>query len=366
MSLSESKAHAVVIGGGFYGVNIALYLAHQNRGPVVLLEKEEGLLTRASCNNQARVHNGYHYPRSFGTAFRSRVNLPRFLQDWPSAVKRDFSKIYAIAKNNSKVTASQFNRFCLEIGAKTETAEHLSGLFDDRLVEQIFLVEEYVFDATKLASWAIDQLEASGVDIIFNANVSQVGESGSELYAVYECGTTTHQISAEKIFNCTYSGLNNFGLVRSQLKHEVAELALVTMPEKLKKFGITVMDGPFFSILPFPAKGMHSVSHVRFTPHFSWIDSKTINPYTRLDRYHKETRVDRMLRDISRYIPLAKEINYQESLFEVKTVLVNNESDDGRPILVERHSKKHDLYSILGGKIDNIYDVLERIEHDNR
>ena len=84
---------------------------------IVLVERESALLTRASYNNQARVHNGYHYPRSFTTAYRSRVNLPKFVLDWSQAVKKDFTKLYAIARRNSKVTARQFERFCREIGA---------------------------------------------------------------------------------------------------------------------------------------------------------------------------------------------------------------------------------------------------------
>ena len=63
MTLSESRAYAVVIGGGFYGVNIALCLARQDKGQVFLLEKEGDLLSRASYHNQARIHNGYHYPQ---------------------------------------------------------------------------------------------------------------------------------------------------------------------------------------------------------------------------------------------------------------------------------------------------------------
>jgi hypothetical protein len=53
---------------------------------------------------------------------------------------------------------------------------------------------------------------------------------------------------------------------------------------------------------------------------------------------------------------------YVDSLFEVKTVLVKNEGDDGRPILFEKHFKLPGCYSILGGKIDNIYDVFEKLD----
>lgn len=78
MPVDDNLQDAVIIGGGFYGAAIAIYLAKQ-RGlkRILLVEREDALLTRASYNNQARVHNGYHYPRSFTTAYRSRVNLPR-------------------------------------------------------------------------------------------------------------------------------------------------------------------------------------------------------------------------------------------------------------------------------------------------
>jgi hypothetical protein len=51
-----------------------------------------------------------------------------------------------------------------------------------------------------------------------------------------------------------------------------------------------------------------------------------------------------------------------ESLYEVKTVLCKNEVDDGRPILFKESQEIRGMYSILGGKLDNIYDILERIE----
>ncbi|MCR6652802.1 MAG: FAD-dependent oxidoreductase [Cellvibrionaceae bacterium] len=152
---------AVVIGGGFYGCAIAIYLK-QVRGlkSVLLVEQEKDILQRASYTNQARVHNGYHYPRSFTTAYRSRVNMPRFVVDWRDAVKKDFTKIYAIARKNSKVTAKQFERFCFEVGAKLVPApQEYNCLFESRLIEASYLVEEYAFDTSLLARWAWESLK---------------------------------------------------------------------------------------------------------------------------------------------------------------------------------------------------------------
>ena len=102
-----------VIGGGFYGVVIALYLQRIYKlKNISIYEKESNLISRASEVNQARIHGGYHYPRSFITGFRSRKNFLNFCTDWNDCIFTEFTKIYAIAKRNSKVTNMQFQRFC--------------------------------------------------------------------------------------------------------------------------------------------------------------------------------------------------------------------------------------------------------------
>ena len=373
MSTFSTKMNSVVIGGGFYGVGIALYLAlHKKQRNIVLIEREGRLLSRASYTNQARVHNGYHYPRSFTTAYRSRINLPRFVEDWPQAVKKDFTKLYAIARNNSKVTAKQFSKFCREIGASIEKASpELSGLFNKRLIEEVFLVEEYAFDTAKLEEWALDELSKTNITVLYESTVTSIERTGSDHLLVRFCDNSGREndIESDYVFNCTYSGLNqyrgDFSGTHSRLKHEITEMALIDMPHGLKDVGITVMDGPYFSIMPFPAKNLHTLSHVRYTPHLNWLDDPAKNPYQVLDEYRKNTRVDRMMRDVERYIPAIQGAAYKESLFEVKTVLMKNEIDDGRPILFETYPKIPGLYSVLGGKIDNIYDVLERLDDEN-
>ncbi|MCQ4280909.1 FAD-binding oxidoreductase [Pseudomonas stutzeri] len=370
MSDLESSQDAVVIGGGFYGAAIAIYLAKQ-RGfkRIVLVEREAALMQRASYNNQARVHNGYHYPRSFTTAYRSRINLPKFLQDWPQVVRQDFTKLYAIARSNSKVTAKQFERFCREIGAQTQPAPSaLRALFEPRLIEDVFLVQEYAFDSTRLAGYIEHELKQHYVEIHLNKRVMKISRGAQHPLQVVTKSENGKEelILCRYVFNCTYSGLNqfdgDFSGVCSGLKQEITEMALMHMPDSLRELGVTVMDGPFFSIMPFPARGLHTLSHVRYTPHLNWKDVRGIDPYERLKQYQHQSRVDRMVRDVGRYMPAVLEAKHVDSLFEVKTVLVKNEGDDGRPILLERHSNLPGCYSVLGGKIDNIYDVLETLD----
>lgn len=372
MSVLNNNYDAVVIGGGFYGVVIASYLARQ-RGMkhIALIEREATLLARASYNNQARVHNGYHYPRSFTTAYRSRVNLPKFVLDWPDALKMDFTKLYAIARRNSKVTGKQFQRFCREIGARVEPASPVHrALFTPHLIEEVFQVEEYAFDTTVLASWAEQELKDCGIHVHLESRVGTIA-AGPEQSLRVVLGTVHGEervLSSRYVFNCTYSGLNqfkgDFPGTQIGLKQEITEMALMQVPPELCDVGVTVMDGPFFSMMPFPARGLHTLSHVRYTPHLHWADKPGLDPYQKLLDHGRDTRVDRMLRDVGRYLPSMLKAKYIDSLFEVKTVLVKNESDDGRPILFEKHDKLPGCYSILGGKIDNVYDVIEKLDHE--
>lgn len=366
----EGKFDAVVIGGGFYGAAIAIYLSRQ-RGlkRIALLEQEPALLKRASYHNQARVHNGYHYPRSFTTAYRSRINLPRFVRDWPQAVKQDFTKLYAIARRNSKVTAGQFERFCREIGARLQPAPTpLKALFEPRLIENVYKVDEYAFDSTKLADWAKQELKECAVEVRLRTRAIDIRLGADQLLRVDSIGGDggSEVLSCRHLFNCTYSGLNQLGGdfpgTKTGLKHEITEMALIQVPEVLLGLGVTVMDGPFFSMLPFPARELHTLSHVRYTPHFHWEDRNRLDPYQKLLDHGRVTRVDRMLRDVARYLPSVSMAKHVDSLFEVKTVLVKNEGDDGRPILFERHPDLPGCFSVLGGKIDNIYDVLEKLD----
>ena len=169
----------VVVGGGFYGCSIALHAVRRWRlRRVLVVERERALLQRASWRNQARVHGGYHYPRSYTTAFRSRANYPRFLADWPAATRSNLTMLYAIARGGSKLTARQFERFARDIGAPLAPADaDHRAWFDPKRIEAVYTAEEAVFDASVLADDAARELAAAGVELALSTTVS--GLSGS-------------------------------------------------------------------------------------------------------------------------------------------------------------------------------------------
>ncbi len=363
-------ADAIIIGGGFYGAVVASYLATERGvGRVILIEREPRLMQRASFSNQARVHNGYHYPRSFTTAYRSRVNLPRFMREWESAVHSDFLKVYAIARRNSKVTASQFVRFCRTIDAPLEPAPaSLATLFNPHLIERAFIAQEYSFDSERIRQLLEAKLAGAGVHLGMGYEATAVQKENDAIRVCLRSteGSVTTSMAAKQVFNCTYAGLNLIsgpqGHSHASLKHEITEMALIQLPPALEGLGISVMDGPFFSIMPFPARQSSTLSHVRYTPHTAWIDTPARNPYVELESHARSSRFDYMLRDAARYLPSVSKAVHQQSLFEIKTVLVKNEGDDGRPILFESYPQLPGYSTILGGKIDNIYDVIGHLD----
>ncbi len=363
----------LLLGGGFYGAVIAAYARRlQPKWKVAVIERGTALMQRASTNNQARIHNGYHYPRSFTTAFRSRINLPRFVADWRHCVRTDVLKVYAIAQSLSKVTARQFERACAAVGADLQPADAaVRALFEPRLVQGIYQVEEHIFDAAKLAAQVHTDLLREGVDVFLQTRATALSRAGRHGLQV-ECETKAGALAcqAPRVFNCTYSQLNHFGgsfvPVAQPLKHEIAEMALLEVPEGLQNMGITLMDGPFFSLIPYPSRGLHTLSHVRYTPHRNWLDRPGRDPYAQLRDAPPASRADRMLRDARRFLPCLAQARHVDSLFEVKTVLQKNEEDDGRPILLQEHAELPGLCSVLGGKIDNVYDILEMLRPRRR
>lgn len=367
--MKHDKYDAVIIGGGFFGCSLATYL-RRKLDRVLVLEMNQDFLQRASYVNQARIHNGYHYPRHFLTAVRSHVNFPRFVSEYEECVCKSFKKYYAIGSHFSKTTARQFKAFIERTGAPISAAPPtISNLFNPDLVEAVFEVEEYAFDAVVLKELALARMSAAGVEFERGVEVTRLGPADPGIAVDWKGSDGTGHLRADRLFNCTYSHLNQplaaSGLPIIPLKHEITEMCLVELPDELKEISVTVMCGPFFSFMPFPPRGLNTLSHVRYTPHAYWYDQPDepyVSPYDVLASYDKKTAYPAMIRDVSRFMPALAGCTYRDSLWEVKTTLPVSERDDGRPILFRQDQGLKGLTCIMGGKIDNIYDVYNEID----
>lgn len=363
---------AIVVGGGFFGLRIALHLREELAAKsVLILEREPELMSRASFVNQARIHNGYHYPRSVLTAYRSRVNFPKFKNEFQAAVVDDFNHYYAIASRQSKTNSRQFEEFCSRVGASLEPAPaEARSWFDPGMVSSVHRVIEPAFDSRIVRNLLLQRIEDAGeITVTTGRDVIRVAKGDRGLEVVTEHGT----YRSPRVISTTYSGINVLnvasGVAPLAFQHEVTEMPLVELPSKLQRAAFTVMDGPFFSLMPFPSSGHHTLSHVRYTPHYRWFDRPDSpqfrDPVITVDSMDKVSNYAAMRADAMRFMPILAGMRQADSLWEAKTVLTASESDDSRPILYQKSAELPGFTTIMGGKLDNVYDVLGELStHD--
>lgn len=356
----------IVIGSGFYGLSIGNYFVKKNR-KVLIIEENSESMRRASLNNQARVHNGYHYPRSYLTANRSHLSFDKFCLKYSDCIFSDFTSLYAIPRNFTKVNSTQFKNLFDRIGAPIKKDKFFfNNYFNKQLVDSVFEVKEYCFDSNKLKRIVQDDFITSGGKIVYNSSVERIISIKNNI--IIETSTGINY-ETKKVFNTTYSNINkinyNSNIDLIPLKHELTEMILVEPPIELSKISITMMCGNFFSFMPFPTTKFHTISHVRYTPHLTWVDNdhknyKEVNYFT--DKYCKISKKSFMLSDIKRYVPLLSQSVYQESIWETKTILPQSDLNDSRPILFKANHSFQNYFCIMGGKIDNIFDILAELD----
>jgi hypothetical protein len=283
--------------------------------------------------------------------------LKKFINDYGSSIFNDFTMLYGIARHNSKVNTSQFEAFCNRIEAPfSPPTTEVSNIFNDEFISGVYQVEEPAFNSDALLLEARQRLLDSGALLFLSEPVEKVIERNENF-------TVCLQSGGSEIFNfvldCTYSNLGTLfepaRLLADTLKIERAEICLVSAPKSLESLGITVMDGPFFSCMPFPTRGSHSFTHVSYTPR-----------RTRTSKLREPEREDssaflRMKLDALRYVPAIAELEHQDSIFVDKAILTSSELDDARPVLIHEAGQQGRYLSILGSKIDTVYDAVDSI-----
>lgn len=362
----------VIFGAGIYGMFAAKILAGKGLR-VALIEFDNAPFQRASYINQARVHNGYHYPRSVSTAGKSAKYFKRFNEEFSFAINNQFKKIYAISSDFSLSNAEQFLKFCnyvhipaIEINSKI--------YFNEGTVEAAFEVNEYSFDAIKIKDWFIEEFKRySNLEIFCDTKLTNVENTGESYRLIFNDKNLI--IKTPRVLNATFSSINQiiekFGFEKFKIKYELSETILAEADHSLKNVGITVMDGPFFSSMPFGLSGLHTLTAVDYTPHRTSYDdlpsfecqnhSEKCNPLSlencNLCPVKPKTAWVYMYQLSKKYLNSSIDLRYKQSLFAIKAILMASELDDSRPTVIRVFSKEPLFISVLSGKINTIFDL---------
>jgi len=364
----------IIIGAGLYGLYSALYCGRRGQ-KVLLLEYDDAPFKRATYINQARVHMGYHYPRSYSTAIKSAGYFERFNSDFKECINSDFEKIYAVSSTFSWTNAEQFSRFCEYSNIPCETLS-CEKYFNPGLCDGTFLTKEYTYDSyilLKILMASISKLD--NIVIEYNCRITAINQHQDNYEVVLSSGKKAY---TDFLVNTTYASVNQvldkLNYPPFKIKYEICEIILCLVTDNLKRLGITVMDGPFFSIMPFGKTGLHSLTSVTFTPHkTNFDDLPSFDCQNLSDGFcspsqlgncndciaRPETSWDYMSSLAKKYLRSEFGFDYQKSLFSMKPILKASEVDDSRPTVIKEFSSSPKFISVLSGKINTIYDLEE-------
>lgn len=364
----------IIIGAGLYGLYSAEFCGKRGQ-KVLVLEYDEKPFMRATYINQARVHMGYHYPRSYSTAIKSAGYFERFNKDYDFCIHNKFKKIYATSKHFSWTNAEQFKKFCDDSKIMCEEVSN-SKYFKEGMCDGTFITEEYTYDANILKENILDKIDRyPNVEIIYNSRIKDIKRKKESYVITLDNG---QEFSTEFLLNSTYASVNQIleklGFEHFKIKYELCEIILCKVNNTLRDIGITVMDGPFFSIMPFGKTGYHSLTSVTFTPHITSYETlPTFECQKKSKGYcspkqlgncnscvvKPESAWPYMSNLVRKYLKDDLEFEYIGSLFSMKPILKASEIDDSRPTVIKQFTDKPTFISVLSGKINTVYDLDE-------
>lgn len=321
-----------VIGGGIFGCAIAVDLARA--GAVVeLFEARSDILEGTTARNMARLHSGYHYPRSKETATATRDAAILFKQRFPEAVQGTADHWYLIAPG-SKVNPVEYVAFLDQVELPYRIAGETAP-FQVHTADLIVSASEAFIDIAILRRLLRRDLAVSNVSV-------HVG----------------HQVAGNEVPGFDVTIWATYGVPwLTPLKYEVCEVALMELG-RYNKNSFVVIDGEFISLDPIGRlyslyDVVHSVHHVSVgtEPQIPEDYTYLINRYgpvkSPLSRFHD------MVTSASRFLwglqPTGQHTSiYHGSMWSLRAVLPDVEDTDERPTLIRRDGSS---IRVLSGKL---------------
>jgi hypothetical protein len=230
-----------VLGGGWYGCHITLRLLEMGHD-AVLWESRNDLFSGASGANPARLHLGFHYPRSKLTRAMSQEHYGEFRKRYAHLTRGVPVNVYAVAANDSLV---DFGTYCQVLKGEVEyvTVANTAELGLENVEGALLTGERHI--RIDLARDYFKQ--ALGARACFLAPCDGVDLTKDESWFDYT-------------IDCTFCALDSKNIDR----YEPCITGILSGPTGT---AITIMDGPFPSIYPWDeSRGLSSLTSALHTP----------------------------------------------------------------------------------------------------
>lgn len=337
-----------VIGGGIFGASCAAELA--GFCEVTLFERRRGLCEEASSLNQWRYHHGFHYPRSSETIREIQDCRAEFERAYGSAVVPGVVSYYCTVPTARVITRERYLHTCTNMGLPFAIEPPAEGILDLSQVDLCLRTGESVIDVERLRRIMLDRLRAEpGVTIALGHEVVDGGllaDGRKRVAARAEDG------GGEDVFdyvvNASYANRNLlaklFGFPVKPLRFDLLELLMLELP--LPRVSVTVLDGPFTSLVATAEAHRFTLSHILHSVLASATPRDGLPPVWAEAPSNREN----LIAAAARYLPILKDARIVASVHGTRVVHALPEDVDGRPTVVTDHG--FGCWSILGGKIN--------------
>jgi glycine/D-amino acid oxidase-like deaminating enzyme len=345
-----------------FGATIALALARAGHA-VSVFERLDAPLKGASYNNQNRLHLGFHYPRDVETARQCIQGFAAFKAAFAECIVEGFPNAYFVAAEGSLTPPAAYLAFCDALGLRHTAVDPARFVPPVRDVALGVLTDEAVYDSARLGSVLARRMAEAGLAVSYGAEAQGLVPRESQLLLSFADGRTE---AFDAVVNATYANISrlgeSLGLPVPDRQYEYTAVPIVEAP--FARAGVTVMDGPFMTVLPFGAGPHHLLYHVEHTVvaraigrHMdpAWLDPAR-SPFARLDA---QALFRRMRDAAARFVPVLADARLAGFLHGPRMVLARRDDTDARPSIIEQ--PRPNYVSVFSGKIDHCLWVAEDV-----
>lgn len=318
-----------IIGGGWYGCHVAARLLSEGYNDITLYEMRSRLFDGASGANPARLHLGFHYPRSQSTRRLCQRDYRRFMDAYGDFTRGIPINIYAVANLDSYVDYANY--------------------------VQVLRDEVQFVEIERPAEFGLANVEGAVLTGERHILVNKVRDHFTELLkdVVQYNSLPPKKIKGDDlVIDCTFCALDGTDIDRY-------EPCVTHVYEGDWDKSVTIMDGPFPSIYSHYEPDTVSLTSAKFTPLSkkckTYDDaSKIVNQLTGADlSAHKLASSNLM----QKFYPAFGDYKHLDSLIAIRAM--PRSGADSR--IWKLDVKSSNRWIVRAGKIDAVFDLADLI-----
>jgi flavin-dependent dehydrogenase len=332
--MSMIKKNFCIIGAGWYGCHIGLYLKELGHN-VIIYEKEKKIFGGASGFNQFRLHKGFHYPRSSITIDEIKKNYVRFIKRYKNFIYYPKNNLYCIAEKKSLIDSKTYEKilYSHNLKYKKKLKHKLTN------IEGAYIVNEGVIQNDKIINYYKKKLKKN---LIFNKKIKNLEKIENNYDFIIDCTNSTFDNNLGKDYNYI--------------------LTISTIYKKNNKtiIPITIMDGELPSLYPYTdKKGFFTLTHAKHTHIKKFKNFELLENYKkRIPKNYLINKINLMEKSIISFYPtFKKDLKYKGYFFSYK--VLSNETSAKRSTSI---TKYHNIISCSSPKIANIFTFEDYIK----